>query len=255
MSTEGIDIDLDRSTGIALVEFSRPPHNFFDIELIKGLADAYGELEDDLRCRVIVLASSGKNFCAGANFSGDRLTPEQAVDLYSQGARLFQYSVPVVAAIQGRVIGGGLGLALSADFRVATHETRFECTFSKLNLHHGFGLTVTLPAVVGQQRALELLYTGGEMRGDEARKAGLCDRVVPANELRSAANTLASDIAAAGPLAVRSIRRTMRGYLPATINAATEAEYREQSILFGTADFEEGVRAMAERRPPVWTGR
>src|SRR6202030_4695081 len=117
-----------------------------------------------------------KHFCAGANFAGD--TPAEG-DLYEQAVRLFAAGLPLVAAVQGAAVGGGLGVALSADFRVATPETRFSANFARLGIHHGFGITVTLPLVVGHQRALEMLYTGDRLGGEQAHAIGLCDRLVP----------------------------------------------------------------------------
>ena len=149
----------------------------------------------------------------------------------------------------------GLGLALATDFRVATPETRFSCNFARLGFHQGFGISVTLPAVVGQQRALELMYTGGSVKGAAALAIGLADRIVPADELRAAARELAVEIATSAPLAVRAIRETMRGDLAERIRVATEREAEQQEILRRTDDFAEGVKAMAERRPPKFTGR
>ncbi len=155
----------------------------------------------------------------------------------------------------GRGIGGGLGLALSADFRVASPSSRFAANFARLGIHHGFGLTVTLPAAVGDQAALELLYTGRRVGGEEARALGLCDRLAGDQELRAAAHALAGEIAVSAPLAVRSIRKTMRGELADRVRAATRHEGAEQAVLFATEDFREGVRATAERRTPRFNGR
>jgi enoyl-CoA hydratase/carnithine racemase len=168
---------------------------------------------------------------------------------------MFETGLPVVAAVQGAAIGGGLGLALSADFRVATESTRFHANFGRLGIHHGFGMTVTLPAVVGGQRASELLLVGEPMRGVEALSIGLCDRLAPADELRSHAHALAAEIASAAPLAVRSMRATLRAGLADQVRAATEHEAAEQTRLFATEDFREGVRATSERRPADFTGR
>ncbi len=236
---------------VMLVEFSRPPHNYFDGSLIGAIADAYEQLERDGSCRAIVLCSDGKNFCAGANFAAEN--PAEG-DLYEQAVRLFAGGLPVVAAVQGAAVGGGLGVALSADFRVASPNTRFSANFARLGIHHGFGITETLPLVVGAQRALELLYTGVRLRGEDAYRIGLCDRLVASERLREEAVALAAEIATSSPLAVRSIRRTMRGYLPDRIAKATEHEATEQAKLFTTADFREGVLAAAERRPPRFTG-
>lgn len=237
---------------VVLVEFSRPPHNYFDAALIEAIADAYEELDRGGTCRAIVLCSEGKNFCAGANFAGANPAGE---DLYRHAVRLFAAGLPVVAAIQGAAVGGGLGVALSADFRVATPASRFSANFARLGIHPGFGVTATLPLVVGHQRALELLYTGVRLRGEAAHAIGLCDRLVGADELRESAVALAEEIATSSPLAVRAIRRTMRGQLPDRIRDATTREGIEQAKLFATEDFREGVAAAAERRPPNFSGR
>jgi 2-(1,2-epoxy-1,2-dihydrophenyl)acetyl-CoA isomerase len=246
------EVSIHRATEhVTLVEFSRPPHNYFDGALIGAIADAYEQLERGGSCRAIVLCSEGKHFCAGANFAVKN--PAEG-DLYEQAVRLFAAGLPVVAAVQGAAVGGGLGVALSADFRVASPDSRFSANFARLGIHHGFGVTVTLPLVVGPQRALELLYTGVRLGGEEAHAIGLCDRLVPSDRLREEAVALADEIAASSPLAVRAIRQTMRGHLAEGIREATAHEAAEQAKLFGTSDFREGVSAATERRPPRFTG-
>lgn len=242
---------------VTTVEIRRPPANFFDLALIESLADTLAALDADERCRAVVLCSEGKHFCAGADFTSRDETPTTGGDrhLYDAAVDLFATRTPVVAAVQGAAIGGGLGLACFADFRVAAPEARFSANFARLGFHHGFALTVTLPALVGQQRALELLYTGRRLDGDEAAAIGLADRLVPLGEVRSAAHELAAEIAGSAPLAVRSIRETMRGDLADRVREATDREKVEQDRLRRTADWAEGVRAMAERRPPEFTGR
>jgi enoyl-CoA hydratase/carnithine racemase len=252
MSTDQA-VTVEVADHVATVEIHRPPHNWFDLAVMTSLADSILGLDDDAECRALVLCSEGKNFCAGADLSGSDLI-EHTDLLYGQAARLFSNRKPIVAAVQGAAVGGGLGLSLAADFRVATPETRFSCNFAKLGFHQGFGLSVTLPAVVGQQRALELMYTGGDVRGDDALTIGLADRVVPAAEVRAAAHAFASEIAASGPLAVLSIRETMRGELAERVRAATRREHVEQQRLRTTDDFAEGIRASTERRAPRFTG-
>ena len=242
---------------VAEVEIHRPPNNFFDARLIRNIADAYEDLQAG-PCRAIVLCSEGKHFCAGADFHGESdaeaLPEEGAADLYSEAVRLFKAELPVVAAVQGAAIGGGLGVACSADFRVAAPEARFAANFSRLGFHQGFGLSVTLPAIVGNQDALELLYTGRRINGDEATSIGLVDRLVPLDDLRPSARALAREIASAAPLAVRSIRKTMRGHLADEIARITLHEDEEQKRLRTTADFAEGSKASLERREPVFRG-
>jgi enoyl-CoA hydratase/carnithine racemase len=221
-----------------------------------------------------VLAAEGRNFSAGANFGGDgdRTTAIGAGDsddgatvLYAEAARVFGVGVPVVAAVHGTAIGGGFGLAVSADFRVAAPSTRFCANFARLGLHHGFGLTVSLPRVVGEQHALDMLLTGRRVHGIEAHRMGLADRLVddpepgaadgdPADAVLAGALSLAAELAEAAPLAVRSIRATQRGGLADAVAQATPREASEQRRLRETADFAEGVAATAERRTPRFTG-
>ena len=160
-----------------------------------------------------------------------------------------------MAAVQGAAVGGGLGLALMPDFRVAAPEARFTANFARLGFHHGFGLTVTLPRIVGQQKALDLLYTGRRVGGEEAVEIGLADRLAPLDSLRAEARALAVEVAKSAPLAVDSIRQTMRGDLADLIRAATDHEQVEQDRLRQSADWAEGVKAMSERRDPAFVGR
>jgi len=237
---------------VAVVEMHRPPNNFFDTALIAGIADAFEKL-DQSHCRAIVLCAEGKHFCAGANFGGGRR--DDTGQLYAEAVRLFATRTPVVAAVQGAAVGGGLGLALMPDFRVASPEARFSANFARLGFHQGFGLSVTLPRLVGAQAAQDLLYTGRRVPGQEALALGLCDRLAPLTLLREEAFALAKDIARSAPLAVDSIRQTLRGDLAEAVRAATEHEAAEQARLQKTEDFREGIAAMAERRTPDFQGR
>lgn len=242
---------------VALAEVRRPPDNFFDQALIADLCEAFETLDGDAGCRAIVLASEGRHFCAGANFASKADPTRGASDrhLYDEAVRLFATRTPVVAAIQGAAIGGGLGLALMPDFRVACPEARFSANFARLGFHQGFGLSITLPRLIGQQSAAELLYTGRRLKGEQAHAIGLCDRLVPAESLRDTAFELAGEIAGSAPLAVDSIRQTLRGDLPEAIRHATDREKAEQERLQQTDDWKEGVRAMGERRTPDFKGR
>ena len=241
---------------VATIEIHRPPNNYFDAALVADIATALEVLDSERVCRAVVLAAEGKHFCAGAAFGDhDEAAIEPGRHLYDEALRVFAAGLPIVAAVEGAAIGGGLGLALVADFRVAAPEARFSANFARLGFHHGFGTTVTLPAVVGQQRAAELLLTGARIGGEVAHQIGLVDHLVPLAEVRAEAHRLAADIAASGPLATRSIRQTLRAGLVDRIREATDREKAEQDRLGRTRDFAEGVAAMAERRPPVFEGR
>lgn len=261
------DIAVEKSGHVALVEIRRPPHNFFDVALIQEIATALEALDENMDCRAIVLAAQGKSFCAGANFgdgstldkAGQRpgeLNREAAVQhLYLEGNRLFRTKKPIVAAVHGAAVGGGLGLAMVADFRVACPETRFAANFTRLGFHPGFGLTVTLPLAIGARNAAMMFYTSRRVTGEEARAMGLADVLVPQDQVREAALKLAAEIAENAPLALVSTRATMRGDLADRVLKATEHELVEQTRLRKTEDFKEGVKATAERRLPNFTGR
>jgi enoyl-CoA hydratase/carnithine racemase len=257
------DIGVEKTGHVALIEIRRPPNNFFDIALIKQIAEAFEALDADADCRALVLAAQGKAFCAGANFAegdgdgGALLSGPRpgTAHLYLEGNRLFRTKKPIVAAVHGAAVGGGLGLAMVADFRVTCAEARFCANFTRLGFHPGFGLTVTLPAVIGATKAALMFYTSRRVRGDEAHAMGLADVLVPQAEVRAAALALAAEIAENSPLGLIATRVTMRGDLADRVRAATELELAEQTRLRQTEDFKEGVKAMAERRVPAFTSR
>lgn len=240
---------------VSVVTIDRPPNNFFDTALIADLATALEALDADGTCRAVVLAAEGRHFCAGAALGDRDRTGTTERHLYDEALRVFATGLPIVAAVQGAAIGGGLGLALAADFRVGAPQARFSANFAKLGFHHGFGTTVTLPAVVGGQRAAELLLTGARIGGEDAHRIGLLDRLVPAADVRTEAVRFAGEIASCAPLATQSIRETLRHGLVDRVRAATDRERSEQERLSATHDFSEGVQAMAERRTPNFEGR
>ena len=254
------DVSVNLDQHVALVEIHRPPHNFFDDQLIHDLATAFEALDAERACRVLLLASQGKSFCAGADFSkrraeGSELASGSTNSLYENAVRLFRCKKPVVAAIQGAAVGGGLGLALVADFRVVSPEARFAANFVKLGIHPGFGLTHTLPRLIGVQRASLMFYTGRRISGQEALEWGLADVLAEPDLLRDGARELAKEIAECAPLAVESTRATMRRGLADAVRAQTDHEFAEQSWLIRTEDHKEGVRAVAERRAGIFHAR
>lgn len=259
MSNEEIGVSIDGH--VATVEIRRPPNNFLDVGLIADLASALEQLDDERSVRAIVLAAAGKHFCAGANLKkrvDDEAAGKQAVTwprhLYHEAQRLVATRKPMVAAVHGSAIGAGLGLALVADFRVTCKEARLAANFTAMGYHPGFGMTATLPRVVGHQRAKWLFLTGKRIPGDEAYAIGLADRLVPQDQVRQAAREMAEEIAKAGPLGVQAARETLNLDLIPAFRAATEREMFQQSVLRETNDFKEGVRAGFDRRDPVFTG-
>ena len=259
MSNEEIGCSIENY--IATVEIRRPPNNFLDIELIGSLATVLEALDKDASCRAIVLAAAGKHFCAGANLK-KRVDDEAAGKpqaarprhLYHEAQRLVQTRKPIVAAVHGSAIGAGLGLALVADFRVTCKEARLAANFCSLGYHPGFGLTYTLPRLVGAQTAKWLMLTGRRVPGEEAVSMGLADRLVPQDQVRKVATEMAAELANSAPLAVQAARETLNLHLYEEFRAATEREAFQQNMLRETNDFKEGVKAGFDRREPVFTG-
>jgi len=263
------DIAVETRGHIAIIEIRKPPFNFFDILLIQQIANALDEIDANPEIRATVLCAQGKAFCAGADFSDPNRKETKAAatsgdpadnlgsigHLYMEAVRIFRARKPIVAAVQGAAIGGGLGLAVSADFRVACPEARFAANFTKLGFHPGFGLTVSLTEVVGKNNAELMFYTSRRVGGEEALKMGLANVLVPQDQVRGAAIRLAEEIAENSPLGLLSTRATMKGDLADRVANATEHELAEQTRLRATEDFREGVKASEERRVANFKGR
>jgi enoyl-CoA hydratase/carnithine racemase len=267
------DIGVEIHGHVGLIEIRRPPLNFFDISLINQIADALDAFDNDIEIRASVLAAQGKAFCAGANFNDPARQSQEAQaaqakakgdpadslgpinHLYIQAVRIFRAKKPIVAAVQGAAIGGGLGLAVSADFRITCPEARFSANFTKLGFHPGFGLTVTLPELIGKNNAELMFYTSRRVTGEDAYRWGLANECVPQNEVRTAALKLAAEIAECSPLGLLSTRATMRAGLADRVLAATNHELEQQTRLRATEDFKEGVKATEERRTADFKGR
>lgn len=253
------DVAIEWRDHVAVVEIRRPPLNFFDVRLIEHIAECFESLEQDNQCRAIVLAAQGKAFCAGADFSsnGSDLfkadSDNSAITLYRAAARLYACKKPVVGAIHGAAIGGGLGLSLVPDFRVVCPETRFAANFVKLGIHPGFGISLVLPRLIGQQKANLMLLTGRRINGEKALEYGLADSLVPAGQVREEAIALAKEIAQCAPLAVESTRATLRHGLVEELKSRLEHEFAEQVWLAKTGDHQEGMAAVSERREGKFT--
>lgn len=241
---------------VALLEIRRGPYNYLNEDLLRALADTLERLDADPLHRCSVLAAEGGAFSAGADFNNsndDDGTDRDPGALYEQAMRLFRTTKPVVAAVHGAAVGAGLGLAVAADFRVTCAQARFSANFNRLGFHPGFGLSATLPRLIGMQQASLLFYTGRRIDGEEAVRIGLADMLLPADAVRDGALALAGEIALSGPLAVETTRATLRQGWADEVARANRHERALQKVQFTTQDFKEGVRAMAERRAPMFT--
>ncbi|MFT5609939.1 MAG: enoyl-CoA hydratase/carnithine racemase [Polaribacter sp.] len=251
-------ITLEMSENIGVVTFSNPPRNFINLQALQEFQWAFRKLDADDHCRAIVLAAQGKVFCAGADFTSgqsEKTDPKEALsNFYSIAMTLFETKKPMVAAVQGAAIGAGFGLSLLADFRIACPETIFSANFTRLGIHPGFGMSVTLPRIIGVSNAELLFYTGRRVKGHEAMTLGLLTELVEQDDVLACAMKLANEIAVCAPLAIRDTRATMRMDLAEQIRVANKREQAQQMVEMTTKDFREGMKSIHERREPVFTG-
>lgn len=250
-------IKVDRDGYVGLVQLNKPPTNYFSRAMIGEIVDAYEQFANE-GVRTIVLGAEGKHFCAGADFGAGEMTENRTETsrlLYRSAARLFRTALPVIAAVQGSAVGGGFGLACSADFRVASSASRFHANFSMLGFHQGFGISESLPAIVGRQQAMDLLFTSRRLNGVEAHEIGLVDRLSEPGQEHETALAYAHEIAKAGPLAVRSMKETLSSDLADRVERVLDRELSEQAILWATEDSKEAIRANLARETPNFVGR
>jgi 2-(1,2-epoxy-1,2-dihydrophenyl)acetyl-CoA isomerase len=227
---EIMDLDVSTDGDVGVIRLCRPPHNFFDVDLVAGIVAAIEGMVGAQR--VVVLHAEGRNFCAGADLTRGSAAVFSATGehLYEHALALYRQPLPIVAAVQGKAVGGGLGLALAADLRVGTPQTAFVANFAAIGIHQGFGLSVTLPNAVGPHRAMDMLYTGRPVVGAEALRFGLLDRLVEADPFAEAM-TLARSIAAFSADVLVSIRTTLRRSMLDALRDAMDHERVEQERL------------------------
>jgi enoyl-CoA hydratase/carnithine racemase len=254
------DLSIRQDGFVTVVTIHRPPHNYISRDLTETLGQALADLDDQDDCRAVLLLAEGKNFCAGARHEPEN--PEtMAPDVrdlegkYAGVARLFSNRKPIVAGIQGAVVGAGFGLSMLADFRVAADNARFSANFVKIGFCPGFGLPYTLPRVIGAQHAAFMFMTGRRFTAHEVAPWGLVDEVVPLDSLADAALALARELAGNAPLGMASTRRRLREGLSDGVLASVRIDSPEQTRLRLTEDHVEGVLAYRERRPAAFVGR
>jgi enoyl-CoA hydratase/carnithine racemase len=227
-----------------------------------ALAARVRELAKDPSVRAVVLTGAGGAFSGGGDLAMlERLrsvgAPEAEtfmLEFYARYLSITSLGVPTVAALEGPAIGAGLCVALACDLAVVDEDAKLALNFAKLGLHPGMGATYLAPLRAGAMRGAELLYTGRRFDGREAVRLGLALEALPAAEVRPRAQALAREIAAAAPLAIRGLHRTL-GIDRAALAQALAHEAREQAISYASADLGEGLRAAAEKRAPRFEGR
>jgi enoyl-CoA hydratase/carnithine racemase len=254
----------ERTGHVGILVLNRPDNrNSMTPELLESFERAIAEARRDVDSRCLVLTGRGACFSAGADFKSGlarasagtpRKPHEMSYAMYAPFLGVLEVEVPVVAALNGHAVGGGFGLALLADLRIAASGAKYGANFARLGLHSGLGISYLLPRLVGLARASELLYTGRLVVGDEALAMGLVNAAVRDDEVLPHAMTLAESIASNAPYAVRTMKRTMRKFLAWDVKAAAWEEAYAQAASLQTNDAVEGMAALLEKRAPEFTG-
>jgi enoyl-CoA hydratase/carnithine racemase len=248
---------------IATITLNRPENrNSMTEDVLEGLRKAVGEARADREVRCVVITGKGSSFCAGADFKSqvqrggaDVLPFERSYGMYSPFLSVLDIEVPVIGALNGHAIGGGLGLAIVCDIRVANRDAKYGANFVRLGLHPGMATTYLLPRLVGVPRAVELILTGRLVSGAEAALIGLATHAVAPEEVLPRSLEIAREVATAAPIAVRLAKRSIYANLAWDPKSAAWNEAHAQSRTVETADNKEGIRALLEKRPPTFTGR
>ncbi|MFO7171784.1 MAG: enoyl-CoA hydratase-related protein [Bacillota bacterium] len=247
--------------GYAVVTLDRPPVNALSRQVLAELDEALRDLEAREEVRAVVIRGAGpRAFAAGADITEfPQVRPEEAAELARQGQAVFNrieaLPKPVIAAVHGYALGGGCELALACDFRIAAESARFGQPEINLGIIPGYGGTQRLARLVGPARAKWICLTGEMIPAAEALRIGLCDQVVPDEELLPAATALAAKLAGKAPRAAALIKRAIQEGLGRSLAEGLELEAQLFGQVFATADAREGVAAFLEKRQPRWTGR
>lgn len=247
-----------RTGHIGVLTLNRPDQrNAMTPELLSDFAVAVAEAKADRGARAVVLVGRGSCFSAGADLhsslkTGDpnALPHERSFAMYEPFLELRNVRVPVIAALQGHAVGGGFGLSLMADIRIANERDKYGANFARLGIHSGMAISFMLPRLIGVSRAAELLYTGRLVIGAEAERIGLVSEALPGEQVLPRAMALAEEIAISSPRAVRLMKQTMTTLLDWDVVGAARHEALLQSESLTTADATEGLAAMREKRTP-----
>jgi len=244
---------------IATVTLNNPPSNLLNTPVLKELDQLFGTLEADLAVRVVILTASGRSFCTGADIKelAEISTMHQGAEFSGRGQallnRIERFDKPVIAAINGTCLGGGLELAMACHMRVAAAEIPLGLPEIKLGIIPGFGGTQRLSRIIGPSKAAELILTGEIITSEQALAMGLVNRVVPAQEVLQDAKAMGAIVTAKGRLATQAALRAIR----TSLDSALAEGLARESELFGelceTADKKEGTTAFLEKRLPKFT--
>jgi enoyl-CoA hydratase len=254
-------IEVSWEAPLAVITLNRPRGNPISWQMMTELGDALDEIAASPDIRAVVVAGRKRLFCVGADISeiGAMTAGHQAQAFSAQANRLFSrfqsLPQPMIAAIDGLALGGGLELALACDLRIAAENASFGLPEVKLGLMPGAGGTQRLPRLVGLGRAMEMIMTGRAIDAAEALRIGLVNQLAPAAELLGQAKSLAGRLADLPPLALKAVKHTVYRGFDLDMPAALDLESAGFGLLFATEDRAEGLSAFQEKRPPRFHGR
>jgi enoyl-CoA hydratase/carnithine racemase len=255
----------DVAEAIATITLNRPENrNSMTPDVMAAFREAVARAAGDRSLRCVVLTGRGTSFCAGADFRSaspvegrpDQPLPEheRLYRTYEPFLDVFDLPMPTVAALNGHAVGGGFGLALVCDLRVANRDAKYGANFAKLGFTSGMAISHLLPRIVGVPVAADMLLTGRLVNGAEAAAIGLAHEAVPADAVLDAAMRRARAVAACAPEAVRLMKRSLYAGMGWDPRTAARAEAFAQAATMRSDDGREGVRALLEKREPKFTG-
>jgi len=252
---------LQKRKNIAYLTLNRPEVlNAINSQLMADFRKVLGEVEADSDIRVLIITGAGKAFQAGADI-GD-LARMTALELHQWNHRMLEgwreletLSKPVIAAINGFALGGGLELSLACDIRVAAENAKLGLPEVSLGIIPGTGGTQRLPRLIGKGQAMEMLLTGEVISAEEAYRIGLVNRIVPKGQAVAVAEEIALKIIKNGPLAIKMVKDAVEVGEELPLDAAIEYGHKNLLLCFSSEDAKEGLKAFQEKRPPKWQGR
>ncbi len=245
---------------VGRITLNRPDNrNSMTAELLAAFEAAVDAAIADPALRALVVTGRGSCFSAGADFRsgvqvGEGLPHSRSYAMYRPFLKLLDVEVPVIGALNGHAVGGGFGLSLVCDLRIANGSAKYGANFTQLGLHSGMAISYLLPRLVGVARANELLFTGELIRGHRAQEIGLVNAAVPAEEVLPRALTMAEKVAAGAPLVMRSTKRAIYEGLAWNPRQAARHEAPLQAESLATADAKEGMAALLGKRKPNFRG-
>lgn len=259
----GLAVSYEVADRIGKITLNRPEQrNAMSPELLDAFSEAISRAQGDGAIRCLVITGQGRCFSAGADLRSSlqrtdlgKPSAESSFAMYEPFLGVLDVKVPVVAALNGHTVGGGFGLALLADIRVANKEAKYGVNFARLGIHSGLGISYLLPRLVGPAHAAELLFTGRLISGSDALRMGLVTHATDPADVLPTALQIATGIAASAPRAVQQIKASIRRGLGWKIRHAAREEAELQATSLTTEDAQEGIAAMLEKREPEFTGQ